>query len=50
MIETVFSIKQVNVDAALKEAENKAKNSAAKIDKSLQSAGKGAGKGVKDSL
>lgn len=50
MIQTVFSIKQVNVDAALKEAENKAKNSAAKIDKSLQGAGKGAGKGVKDSL
>lgn len=44
-IQTTFTIKQVNIDQALKQAENKAKNSAEKIDKVLNQS---ADKGIKD--
>ena len=49
-IETTFTIKSVNVDDALRDAENKAERSAKKIDQSLNSAGKGAGKQMASTL
>lgn len=39
MIQTVFSIKQVNVDAALQKAQKKAQQTAKKIDKKLDGGG-----------
>ena len=49
-IETTFSIRNVDVDKALQEAEKKADKSAQKIDQSLNSAGKNSGKKITDTL